>query len=96
MIRLLPNLHLELHFISLPAHPVLMVDGKQTWFAVLNRGLNPRLGSSSEFKSPKKVFTRDSKLGKQLRVDLVIQVEKTLMNSIRLPQEWAENISLEP
>ncbi len=26
---------------SSPAHPILMVNGKQTWLAVLNGGLNP-------------------------------------------------------
>ncbi len=54
MIRLLPNLRLELHFTSSPAHPVLMVNGKRTWLAVLNGGSNPRLGLSSELQSPKK------------------------------------------
>ncbi len=72
-----------------------MVNGKQTWLAVLNGGSNPRLSLSSEFKSPQKVFKKDSKLGKQLQVALVIQVEKTLMDSIPLPQECAEYISLQ-
>ncbi len=84
MIRLLPSQRLELNFTSSPAHPVLMVNRKQTWLAVLNGGSNRRLGLSSKFKSPKKVFTRESKLGKQLQVALVMQVEKTLMDSIPL------------
>ncbi len=33
---------------SSPAHPVLMVNGKQTWLAVLNGGSNTRLNLSAE------------------------------------------------
>lgn len=30
----------------------VLLNGKQTWLAVLNKGLNPRLGLSSEFNPP--------------------------------------------
>ncbi len=48
MIRLLLNLHCELHFTSSPAHSVLPDNGKLTWLALREGGLNPRLDLISE------------------------------------------------
>ncbi len=45
-------------FMSLSTHPVLMVNGKRTWLAVLNGGSNPTLSLSSEFNTPFAILHR--------------------------------------
>ncbi len=40
---------------------IVQLNGKQTWLAVLNKGLNLRLGLSSEFNSPIQILQRGEK-----------------------------------
>jgi len=37
-----------MYFTRSPVHPFLIINSKQTWLAVLDGGLIPRFGSSSE------------------------------------------------
>ncbi len=48
-------------FMSLPTHPILMVNGKQTWLAVLNVGSNLQFSLSSKFNTPFTILHRRKK-----------------------------------
>ncbi len=51
-------------FTSSPAHPVLMVHGKQTWLAVRNGGSNLRLSLSTELLPRGRITGIEEEMGR--------------------------------